>query len=79
MIGVIITQGTCRDLMAEAMLALEAKGYPIIMSAHDEAVGEVDKGQGSVEEFEQIMSVLPEWAEGFPIAAEGWRGMRYKK
>jgi DNA polymerase len=72
-------QAICRDLLMLALLRLKEHGYPIILSVHDEAVARVPKGFGSVEEFEKLMCVLPDWAEGFPLAAEGWRGPRYKK
>lgn len=74
-----IVQATARDLLAEAMLRLEAAGYPIVMHCHDEAVAETAIDFGSVKEFEQIMSQAPTWAAGCPIAAEGWRGERYRK
>lgn len=73
------TQALCRDLMAEAMLRLEGAGYPVILTVHDEVISEVDEDFGTIEEFENIMSEVPEWAEGFPVESEGWRGKRYKK
>lgn len=74
-----ITQAVARDLLVEAMLRLEEKKYPVIMHIHDEVVCEVPKNFGSLEEVEGIVSVVPAWANGLPIAAEGWRGERFRK
>jgi DNA polymerase len=53
------------------MLNLEAAGYPIVLSVHDEVVAEVAEEFGSIEEFEPIMCRLLDWANGFPVKAEG--------
>jgi DNA polymerase len=74
-----IVQAFCRDLLANGMLNLEKAGYPIVMTVHDEIIAEVKKGFGSLEEFEKLICVLPDWAKGCPIAAEGWRGAFYRK
>lgn len=73
------TQANCRDLLVDAMSRLERNGYTVIMSVHDEVVCEVDEDFGSAHEVEQIMSEVPEWAKGFPIAAEGFECRRYRK
>lgn len=74
-----ITQAVARDLMADGVKALEAAGYPVILTVHDEIVSEVAEGFGSVEEFCSIMTALPAWAEGCPVAAEGFSALRYRK
>lgn len=74
-----IVQALCRDLMAEAMLRAEGRGYQIVLTVHDEIVAEMRKGEGDLAEFEAILSEVPEWAEGFPLVAEGWRRPRYGK
>lgn len=73
-------QAVARDVMAHAVVNLEAAGYPIVLRVHDELAAEVPDGFGSVEEFERIMATLPEWAADWPIrAAGGYESIRYKK
>jgi DNA polymerase bacteriophage-type len=61
------------------MLRLDKAGYPIVLHVHDEIVAEVADGFGSTQEFEQIITELPSWASGLPIAAKTREGPRFCK
>lgn len=75
-----IVQALCRDLLAYAMINVEGGGYPIVLSVHDELVCETpDTPDYTVPELEKLMCALPEWAEGFPLVAEGSEMYRYAK
>lgn len=74
------TQALCRDLLANALLNVEANGYPIVLHVHDEIICETpDLPEYNVAELERLMCALPEWAEGFPLVAEGAEMKRYAK
>jgi DNA polymerase len=72
-------QAISRDLLAAAMLRLEAAGYHITLHVHDEIVCEVPSDFGSLEEFERLITALPDWAAGLPIAAKVRAGARFAK
>lgn len=75
-----IVQALCRDLLAYAMINVEGGGYPIVLSVHDELVCETpNTPEYTVAELEKLMCSLPEWAEGFPLVAEGAELKRYAK
>ena len=75
-----LVQALCRDLLAYAMINVERGGYPIVLSVHDELVCETpDTPDYTVPELEKLMCALPEWAEGFPLVAEGQELKRYAK
>jgi DNA polymerase bacteriophage-type len=74
-----VVQGIARDLLAEAMLRIEAAGYPIVLHVHDEIVAEVPEGRSSPDEFTHLMIRKPAWALDLPIAASAWTGQRYIK
>jgi len=81
--GGLITQNICqavaRDLLVNGMLIAEENGYPIILHCHDEAVAMVNKNTGSIGDFIEQLCMLPDWAQGLPLAAEGEVAVRYKK
>lgn len=75
-----ITQALCRDLLAYALVNVDAAGWPIILHVHDEVVCEVpNEPEYSVAKLEEMMCELPSWAAGFPLAAEGQELSRYAK
>jgi len=75
-----IVQAVARDILANAIVNLEDAGYPVVLHIHDEIVAEVPRGTRTLEEFEQIMSTMPAWAEGWPVFARGgWIAKRYCK
>jgi len=76
-----IVQGTARDVMVDRMFDVERKGYPIILTVHDEIVAEVAGDRVDLNDIglQEIMSQLPPWAEGLPLAAAAWQDERYVK
>jgi DNA polymerase len=73
-----LVQGTARDLLVAAMHRVEAAGYKIVLTVHDELVAEVDEGFCSAEEFRRIIEP-PAWAAGLPFAAKVSRRKRFSK
>lgn len=74
-----ITQAVARDVMGESMLRADAAGYELDGTVHDELIAEVEQSFGDAGELEEIMRILPKWAQTAPINAEGWAGPRYRK
>jgi len=72
-----IVQAIARDLLVFSIFEAEKKGYEVRFHVHDEIVC-LKKG-GSYKELEAIMSIVPHWAKGLPLAGEGWSATRYKK
>jgi DNA polymerase len=74
-----IVSGTARDLLVAAIRRLEAAGFAIIFHVHDELVAEIDDDTVELERFKTLMTKLPDWATGLPVAAKAWSSRRYVK
>ena len=74
-----VVSALARELLVDRMFALEAAGYPIVFTVHDEIV--VEHLDVAKETIERIMSERPPWAEtlGVPVRAKAWTGKRYRK
>lgn len=76
-----IVQGTARCIMVDRMFAAEEAGYPLILTVHDELLAELSKLRTDLDDkrLEEIMSVVPAFAQGLPMAAKAWTDERYVK
>jgi len=75
-----ICQGLAGDVLKAAMPDMEAAGYEIVLTVHDEAVTETpDDPKFSHDELAGIMSRPREWTVGLPLAASGFETRRYRK
>lgn len=62
------------------MPLIEAAGYKLVLSVHDELITEVpDDPRYSADHLAALMSTVPPWATGLPLAAEGFEAYRYRK
>lgn len=74
------TQATARDVMAYAMPKIEAAGYRILLTVHDEVITEpLDKPGFTSANLCEILAANPPWLEGCPLAAGGFEAQRYRK
>ncbi|MBR5359734.1 MAG: hypothetical protein IK123_02490, partial [Lachnospiraceae bacterium] len=77
-----VVQAIARDCLADAIERLTAAGYPIVFHVHDEVVIDIkpyadhDK---MLKDVIDIMSVVPSWAKGLPLGADGWVGEYFTK
>jgi DNA polymerase bacteriophage-type len=74
-----VVSATARDLLSAAMIRIDAAGFEICLHVHDELVVEVPEGRADLKHFTKLMTELPPWAEGLPLAAKAWTGRRYVK
>lgn len=74
------TQAFARDVLAHNMPLIDEAGYQIVLGVHDELITETpDTDDYSSKDLAALMSRVPPWAAGMPIAAAGFEADRYRK
>lgn len=75
-----IVQAYARDILAEAILRLEAAGFPVVFSVHDECIVEAPAG-ARWQDMAEIMGQPVPWAPGLDkyLHADGYETLFYKK
>jgi DNA polymerase len=71
-----IVQASARDVIAEAMVKLDARGHALILTVHDELVS---LDGDNFAEFEEAMQTPPAWLTDFPLAVDVFQTERYRK
>ena len=74
-----ITQAVSRDLLADAMLRLDAAGFSIVATVHDEIICEMPIGVAALQNMIAAMTENPKWALSLPLKASGFVSRRYRK
>lgn len=74
-----IVQATARDCLAEALLRLEERGYPVVFHVHDEVICELPEGVSSAKEISELIAEPIDWAPGLPLRADAYECYYYKK
>jgi len=75
-----ITQAVARDCLAEAMLALDAEGYPQLFTVHDEDIVELPYASGKgLKDVEAVMGRSIAWAKDLPLRGDGFETEYYMK
>lgn len=70
------TQAIARDVLADALLALDDEGFPVAGHVHDEVIVE---GLHDIDTVAEVMTTASDWTEGLPLDAEGYQCPRYRK
>jgi len=75
-----LVQAIARDVLAHSMPLIEAAGYKIVLTVHDEIIAEApDSIEFNAEHLSELMSAPPAWAADMPLAAKGFETYRYRK
>lgn len=74
-----LVSATARDLLVQAALRCEARGWPVVLQVHDELLIEAPAGSITAAMLADEMSRSPAWADGCPIKTECTVRNRYGK
>jgi hypothetical protein len=72
-----VVQGTARDLLRDALLRADARGWKIVFHCHDEIVIEAPIGAVDPQDVLACMLESPPWAAGLPLAGKVHSGPLY--
>lgn len=72
------TQAVARDVLAAGIQNLEGAGFKVVGHVHDEVLVETGDPD-SIAPISDLLTKNPKWADGLPLAAEGYRCRRYRK
>lgn len=75
-----VTQAGARDVLAGNMPAVEARGYEIVLTVHDEVITEApDKDYYFHDQLSRLLATNPAWAPDLPLNAGGFEAYHYRK
>jgi DNA polymerase len=75
-----VVQAVARDVLASGMFKAEEAGYAVCLHVHDELITETpDDPAYNPDGLAALMSAIPSWSMGLPLAAAGFETHRYKK
>lgn len=76
-----VVQALARDLLVSAMFRCQLHNIPMVLTVHDEIVGEPRQSELDEKAMGQILADSPPWALELkiPVAADTWAGDRYRK
>ena len=75
-----LTQSVARDLLMNALGAIESAGYTVVSHVHDEVIVDAPIGSLTVDALAALMCKLPDWADtSLPLEAAGFVSNYYMK
>lgn len=75
-----VTQAFARDVLTHNMPRIEAAGYQIVLTVHDEVICEApDSDEFNADHLSALLATNPSWTADMPLAAGGFEAYRYRK